>query len=1481
MFDPYHILAELSVSVNLPWPLPDFDAELTLEWGPEPLPPLLPVPLKEISVEHLKVTTTWPLPTAGDAILTLPDADGDGDGFFAGNVPAAPSDTDLGPSDASPVVPLDARPRITFGRPVHDSALVGVNPSVVFPDTAPEAGWEWIGDPSRNEGPARVRSSLSEVALERWTGSRWQAVARKATSSNASGVRSLYGSWAPVPQLPAGNVVAGSPAPTANVKLWLWSKSAFDFSRRTGGAWDEFIDRAYPNYPCIDLPKDHQECIDFSELNEGDVPSAPWHPAAHPEIEISWRVPPAPIVRVVSGHKELCFPKAAEVEVHLGARVKEVTISLDYDGRTETTSCADFREQPEGDGANPRQDGKVRFLVLDRTGRPTPQTRIVAFPLNTGSLRGLDAGFQTTIDIPPSDFVDLDLTRLNQPPRLEAIGAGGTSIDRQAAAGAPRTPQRIHLERKPGQPKIVRVIVTSPADQVALHRVCYSTRARHIVGVAIDRHGRELGSFTDANGVIDVPGRDVVSVRLDADGEPFCLTGICVVIGLDQADRIQREEMLRHMVDELARWQGDDEVLEPWSRYRLKLVTAVEVRDFPHDAAFNTTRTITQCAYFRTEGPPGLAAYSVPIGHPQETAGAPAGTSDPPPFDSGVQDLSRYVQQTVPPTVPPAGEKPPLPRPVYRAYDVGVRFNENYVDEMYRLAGRDLSLALYDNNNQPVRDHLGRLLTTVNRWGRADSVELSASEERWITHVNATTCAQIDSTRISRDVTLDTDAHVLDAGTVYEARLLPLLVHDAFADYAIGAQARGTGARLTPTRGAGWTVRDEGSDQGPSQWVVREAGNPPARYVEQTTNVSNGAAQRATAFAGGTLLVRDDDPRAGIPQADRPANWTDYRLSCFIRSTDDDLVGVGVRWNGRSGYLFTLDREQNRRRLVRLLDGAATILAEAAGGYDVNRDYLVQIEASGDRIRAFVDGVPVFDATDNQFATGGVALYCGQNAGGQFRDVRVDDLRAAAPIVYRFKFTTSEFTDFRHHMHSHLGLTFRAAWPDLNGVAAALGQAVAIGAASQPPAEAEARAYDELAVKALGTDARQTLTRVDVSRVEQGGVAIGLLVRTADPIDWRRTSAALARAQAQTLLPAPANGPRLIRTTFATATAPQANDESVTVLLDSGADVRWLAHPDPQPAERGCARHRRRHGALQRRSGHRPAGERGADRTALAAGTRRSQRVHDPQCAGRHGHRVVGRRRRHPPPGRQLSRDRRSVRTAGTPGHVRRSYRRRLARRPHGGSHPRQRDRSGRRRVPLPGREQPLPVRVRRHAQRARADQPGERRHACALLTGVSIDRGAAVRSRRRGARQPPPRQRGRRSNRGSVRRRSRARLRRVLHVGSPAAAIRSNHRGEPDARAGAVDNSRSRRHPVLLTLAGRAAHDDAGRRHVRVGSDVPPRWNVRAAPPSPAVVAGPTCASSPHSTRPRPVRRDSCSAGWTPTTTTGFSSTTPPVSAV
>ena len=50
---------------------------------------------------------------------------------------------------------------------------------------------------------------------------------------------------------------------------------------------------------------------------------------------------------------------------------------------------------------------------------------------------------------------------------------------------------------------------------------------------------------------------------------------------------------------------------------------------------------------------------------------------------AGLDDLARYVKQTNPATVPAPGEPPLLPRPVFRAYDVGVAFNEDYVDLLY------------------------------------------------------------------------------------------------------------------------------------------------------------------------------------------------------------------------------------------------------------------------------------------------------------------------------------------------------------------------------------------------------------------------------------------------------------------------------------------------------------------------------------------------------------------------------------------------------------------------------------------------------------------------------------------------------------------------------------------------------------------------------------------------------------------------------
>src|SRR6185436_6147170 len=299
------------------------------------------------------------------------------------------------------------------------------------------------------------------------------------------------------------------------------------------------------------------------------------------------------------------------------------------------------------------------------------------------------------------------------------------------------------------------------------------------------------------------------------------------------------------------------EVLEPHTSYRLKVVTTLQTQGMSPP-----TQPQIEFAYFRTEGPPGLTILSTPIGQHNPTE-----------FDNGLNDLVRYVRQTTPATVPSAGEKPLLPRPVYRAYDVGVEFNEDYVDLMYRMDGHDLGLYLYDNNNRPARGVDGRLMIANNAWGSTEKVTLTESEALWIKLINDRHCESpasivmkptIDVTSIPHDKTLSSAGagQVLDPDTVYEARLVPLLLRENFTDYAVGANANGPVGRL-----GRWAVIDSGSAGGPSHWEVREEGTPPGRFIIQTSSISGGASAPGDPVKPGTasVLANRNELPAGHP----------------------------------------------------------------------------------------------------------------------------------------------------------------------------------------------------------------------------------------------------------------------------------------------------------------------------------------------------------------------------------------------------------------------------------------------------------------------------------------------------------------------------------------------------------------------------------------------------------------------------------------
>lgn len=1109
VFDPYHVVASFEVSFRLPKPLKEKSFDITLEWGPRKTwPEPLPSPLKEVAVEHFKTTTTWPL-----------DAH-----------------TSVGPPvGALPVVPLDCRPHVSFRRPVHDDARAGVNPQPPQPD------YEIIGDTSRNEGPVRVRYGLKEVSLLKWEpqAQQWRGVA-VAGRPPAAGERTLYGSWAAVPQLPSG---AGQPA-VANDKLWLWSKTPFDYTRHGGSEGDDWFVKNFPTYPCVpqDIP-DREVCCDFERLDRTHVLQTPWRSPEHPEITLSWPTREPRRVTILRPPdrgftRALCFPPSPDesVTVRLSEPARRVNVMLAA-AKKAGKVCLDFRERQRSQVRLPFEERGVVF------GTAPAATTVGPAQTTLGVMTGLVCTVTPTPGTPPGLSIALPCAAAvvelmmsyqtgpagSVPPTVAAFNSAGEQVASRAMLNPAQQPEVVRFE---GQ-DIRRVRISNTVSTVFLHKLCFlcpDTTPR-VTAEAFDREGRRVGLFESRDDAVQVVGDGVTQVRLSGRGE-VCLLKVCAVFGPDPREVAERKEMAKHVRSEVARWSQAGEVLEPFSTYRLRVVTTTDA--FGRGELDGETRSFSETAHFdfRTEGPPGLTRLSVPAGQ------------NPDKFDSGLEDLTRYVRQTTPATVPAAGEKPVMAKPFYRAYDVGLDFNEDYVDLMYRIGGRDLGLYLYDSNNRPARDAEGRLLTQSGDWGAVEELTLTEGERRWLAlAAEGNRCLPaVEESGIVRDrkLTSAVAGRVLEPDAVYEARLIPLLLREGFAGYATGIAAQG------PSGGLGrWRVHDEGGVDAPSHWEVRETPAPAAKYLIQTGGIKGASDDPADPLKPGTLLLYGDDPVLGPSHPEQPSNWTDYRLSVYLRA-DSGAIGAAFRYRGGDNfYRVSMDRDGGYRRLVKVAAGVHIVLAEDAFAYEPQRDYLLTVEAVGDALRVYQDGATVFDVTDAAHAQGTVGLYAYANAGARFADVRVDDFRRTARAAYRFQFTTSLFANFFHHLHSYQDETWRVAVEaaDVAGALPALGKAVPPDA---QPTDEEARAYETLATAFLGQAARQNPREVQVTRIDVGGAPSAYLVQSPEPIDWRRTSLALLRTDFARTEPALPGSVKLAAATFG---EDRTSIESVALLL--------------------------------------------------------------------------------------------------------------------------------------------------------------------------------------------------------------------------------------------------------------------------------------------------------------------------------------------
>jgi hypothetical protein len=594
--------------------------------------------------------------------------------------------------------------------------------------------------------------------------------------------------------------------------------------------------------------------------------------------------------------------------------------------------------------------------------------------------------------------------------------------------------------------------------------------------------------------------------------------------------------MARRLVDLLKQWSSEDQILEPYTHYRLHVATKVDVR-----GALAAPPELNAWAYFHTQGPPGLVDLPAPeppepspkatiVKHGKDGAGdhVHAGAlrgqgngtmrSD---FKSQLASLEPYIRQTVPPTKPASGQPPLMPRPVYRAYDVGVEFNENYVGSMYRLSKRDLGLYLFDQSNRPVRDAAGRIFRVAGNWVDADVTTLSESEKRWADVVKGSPCRIADymNARPKHNaLVFAADGKTLEPETSYEARLVPLLLHDDFSQYAADTTASGPGAFL-----GRWLVVDVGAKATPT-WMIRDLTvNIPGsslarpvlnlhaetrrdRIVEQIGSTWDDISMLGKPLPGSVLLWTGD---LSLPKAhpDQPASWTNYRISSIIHPSEQNSGGIVFRYKDADNwYCFQLHRGRKVWCLSCTTGGRYQKLAEEAFTYVDSHQYETTLEVLGNSLKCFLDGDLLYEKADMPSASGSVGLYA-LSAGGRFKDVRCDDLRDVAPVPYRFRFVTSRFTNFAHHLQSFDDETWRVDVPAGSSLEPHLGSAKRVSVRpkeEEKPGEAEFRAYDSLAAEVFRNSAR-TVERIEVSRIVRGGESLMLHLASPEPLDWART----------------------------------------------------------------------------------------------------------------------------------------------------------------------------------------------------------------------------------------------------------------------------------------------------------------------------------------------------------------------------------------
>lgn len=180
----------------------------------------------------------------------------------------------------------------------------------------------------------------------------------------------------------------------------------------------------------------------------------------------------------------------------------------------------------------------------------------------------------------------------------------------------------------------------------------------------------------------------------------------------------------------------------------------------------------------------------------------------------------------------------------------------------------------------------------------------------------------------------------------------------------------------------GWQVTDDGSWQGPSQWMA-DTGT-----LTQTSNIWSPPATADSLPQPGTYLLYHGGMK-----------WQDYRATFIMSSTDDDAFGMMFRVQDEHHYYrFSWDRERAVRRVVKNVNGVFSVLAEDHVPYELGKAYQVEILAARDLLEVRIDSEPIMGGPihDASLSVGSIAFYSWYNKGAHFDDLSVKGLEAGS-----------------------------------------------------------------------------------------------------------------------------------------------------------------------------------------------------------------------------------------------------------------------------------------------------------------------------------------------------------------------------------------------------------------------------------------------------------------------------------------------------